>query len=404
VHRDSEARPLLARHRQSNGSGDGSESENTPRAMAGVRGCDVGLGDVKVMSPVETLPQNNPLVKCVLAAFGGRVYATAAGDGGCTRLSGAPPPPPAAAPGLVYRRIFGRRERGVNVEVYVRDVIVKRENSVKLPASGGGKRGKVESFSRASSRRLKWYVRNLPELQTVGRTSFACLTYPAEFPTDGRVVKGDLHRLRRELVRRGVGGVWALEFQKRGAPHLHLLLSEFVDKTWLSETWFRIVGSGDAKHLRAGTRIEAMRVAHGVVAYIAGYVSKHDQKSVPEAYEGVGRFWGHFGVKLVPRKVITGNVGSTAGIVRRARQGAKSVFRGMEKEKLVRECEAQTRSTQEMLAETCGGTSQSYSPVTALLPEHLSKYERRRVLGRRRRARRDDGSFSTRIYEGGRFV
>ena len=37
---------------------------------------------------------------------------------------------------------------------------------------------------------------------------------------------------------------------------------------WISATWYRIVGSGDEKHLKAGTRIEPIETWGGVIYYI----------------------------------------------------------------------------------------------------------------------------------------
>jgi hypothetical protein len=115
-------------------------------------------------------------------------------------------------------------------------------------------------------------------------------------------------------------GVWRLEFQKRGAPHFHILLWDgpviedvlhlysvkkkrwiWVGDTknsnnrelfnWISSTWFRVVGSGDAKHLRAGTRTEPIQSWNGVVYYISKYLAKLTEDGfVPEGF--AGRFWG----------------------------------------------------------------------------------------------------------------
>ncbi len=92
-----------------------------------------------------------------------------------------------------------------------------------------------------------------------------------------------------------------MEFQKRGALHFHIFLNGEVAKEEVSAAWYRIVGSGDERHLRAGTRVEALREHHAAAAYAAKYASKADQKDVPEEFTDVGRFWGTFGgVEAVP--------------------------------------------------------------------------------------------------------
>lgn len=95
---------------------------------------------------------------------------------------------------------------------------------------------------------------------------------------------------------------WFLEFQNRGAPHFHLFISEFiVDRDsieWCAKTWFRIVGSDDDRHLRAGTRLEKLRNGRkGTVSYAAKYAAKAEQKVVPENMLNAGRFWGVCGCR-----------------------------------------------------------------------------------------------------------
>jgi hypothetical protein len=101
-----------------------------------------------------------------------------------------------------------------------------------------------------------------------------------------------------------------LEFQQRGAPHLHVL----DDAPWpgtkdaigqwrddLAQAWFRIVGSGDEKHLKAGTSSEKVRSPRGGSFYAVKYASKMYQKLVPPGYQNCGRFWGSSrGVTPVP--------------------------------------------------------------------------------------------------------
>jgi len=83
-----------------------------------------------------------------------------------------------------------------------------------------------------------------------------------------------------------------LEFQGRGAPHYHLIASEAVPKEELSERWYKIVGSGDEKHLRAGTQIGRIQSKGHLYEYLSGYIKKLDQKTPPVGFENVGRFWG----------------------------------------------------------------------------------------------------------------
>lgn len=59
-------------------------------------------------------------------------------------------------------------------------------------------------------------------------------------------------------------------------------------RAWLSWNWYEVVGSNDARHLRAGTNVEEIRSREGVMYYASKYVCKLDTESA----EGSGRFWG----------------------------------------------------------------------------------------------------------------
>lgn len=209
----------------------------------------------------------------------------------------------AGEPGLV-KRLKKRQEPEtlITISVFPRETTVQRKRSLTLPQKGGGTRNKIRDFSPRAARNLKFKARNVEGLVTM-----VTLTYPGEFPTDGRKVKRDWAAARRWLVHRKLGGLWWLEFQERGAPHLHVYLTGVVNKDDLARAWYRIVGSGDERHLKAGTRIEAIRSTHAVAAYATKYATKMEQKDVPASYQEVGRFWGLFGgVKVVPIKQLQG--------------------------------------------------------------------------------------------------
>lgn len=181
----------------------------------------------------------------------------------------------------------------VGVELYKHDAVVIRKGWA--PASVKTTRSEVTEFSKASRQRLAFIASNTD----VTFTAMMTLTYPLEFPNDGKDVKRNLNAFltaaRRHFT--SIEYLWFLEFQKRGAPHIHLLtrgvrVSSQTQK-WLSETWFRICGTGDPKHLKAGTRLERVRKPDGARRYALKYTHKMRQKAVPAAYRNVGRFWGH---------------------------------------------------------------------------------------------------------------
>lgn len=209
----------------------------------------------------------------------------------------------------------------VGVKVYKNDVVVVR-------AQGKGKetppeRGEIKEFSKKSRQRLAFVACNT---DVVFKTMLT-LTYPGEYSTDGAQVKANL-RAFLEWLTRDLGSrpsyLWFLEFQQRGAPHFHILLSWALPLIWVDETimvngrkitrkrqnhanrqavkafrfrvsaaWYRIVGSGDTRHLAAGTRVEHVRKPDGAARYAVKYALKMRQKTCPKEYRNVGRFWGY---------------------------------------------------------------------------------------------------------------
>ena len=115
---------------------------------------------------------------------------------------------------------------------------------------------------------------------------------------DGRLVKDHLRRFRQALTRRGFFGLWFLEFQSRGAPHIHWLISEGLtqgQEQSLRLLWWEIVASGDRYHLEHGLDYDPLRKKEAAGVYAAKYSAKDEQKTVPEGFKDVGRFWGTFG-------------------------------------------------------------------------------------------------------------
>lgn len=166
-------------------------------------------------------------------------------------------------------------------------------------------RGSIGGFSAKSRRNLMKLCAGIP-WALFERRMFTTLTYPTEFPCDGRQVKRHLEAFRSRFERRfgKQAVVWKLEFQRRGAPHFHLLLSlpgsvdvlEF--RAWLSEAWYGVVGSGDVLHLLAGTQVQIADTDCGrYFAYgVKSTGSKEYQNCVPVGFENVGRFWGAWNV------------------------------------------------------------------------------------------------------------
>lgn len=180
----------------------------------------------------------------------------------------------------------------VGIEIYKNDAVVVRGPG--RASSVEHTRSEVKEFSKASRQRLAFVAAN----SDVVFTSMITLTYPREFPNDGSRVKRDLRAFLKALRRRtsDLDFLWFLEFQRRGAPHIHILVrGARVHKPmqhWVSKTWYRICGTGDLRHLAAGTRLERIRKPNGARNYAVKYAHKMKQKAVPPDYRNVGRFWG----------------------------------------------------------------------------------------------------------------
>jgi hypothetical protein len=168
----------------------------------------------------------------------------------------------------------------------------------------------VTEFSHRSRRRLRERALDLGEMERADM--MVTLTLPGEWRTvcpDGRRFKSQVKawraRLGRHFRAHGVGtwaALWFLEFQARGAPHLHIIfwgpgiraLQIDAFREWCSDSWAEVVGHPDeherSKHRAAGTRVEWMRRDH--FGYAVKYASKMRQSRVPEDFRNVGRFWG----------------------------------------------------------------------------------------------------------------
>jgi hypothetical protein len=189
-------------------------------------------------------------------------------------------------------------------------ISVKREHW-KIPQRGGGLRGAIKTFSYNSRRRL---MRRIAQLRKDKLPLFVTLTYPNEFPQDSKVYKEHLRRLGIALDRKykRIGFFWRLEFQKRGAPHYHLLLFGVsckgkeiqVVRQWFAITWYKIVNSGDEKHLLAGTQVSRMKNWRQLSAYVSKSIARVENgelgKDTQATMEYVGRWYGVVGAKYLP--------------------------------------------------------------------------------------------------------
>lgn len=153
------------------------------------------------------------------------------------------------------------------------------------------KRGKVSQFSARSRGRMLDMVYKLDKNAV---PIMITLTYPADWwQFTPAQVKMHLDHFARVLERHypRAAFIWKLEFQDRGAPHYHLLI--WNAKPWYKDVarwWWEVVGSGDPAHLKAGTKVEALRSYRGTLSYCGkAYMGK---ESATPPGQNWGRLWG----------------------------------------------------------------------------------------------------------------
>lgn len=206
-------------------------------------------------------------------------------------------------------------------------------------ALGGGKKSQMTMVSKKSVRNAVEVLTNSePELN-----SMIVCTYPETYPDDGRIVKAH-HKALLEAMRRKFGDFsyfTAVEYQSRGAPHLHIAVSLKLDdygspvtlkrkkagrrypafqtvksqQDWLFSTWLEIISKPDIAyngepldwsgideddleamekayhHYNAGFSWEVMRDKDGAKRYLVKELTglKRYQKTIPEGFKNPGR-------------------------------------------------------------------------------------------------------------------
>lgn len=170
-----------------------------------------------------------------------------------------------------------------NVKLTFQGSLVKVHHpSTVSSSSRGGTRGKVRSFSRSSRKRLlERYARMSNKGFQQKPAVFVTLTYPKNYPT-ARVAKAHLNSLRKRLEYKfniKASGSWKLEFQKRGAPHFHILFFNlpFLPKRDLQVMWAEIIGD---ETKTVFTRIERIQSRKKAMLYVSKYIAKMPDQDV----------------------------------------------------------------------------------------------------------------------------
>jgi hypothetical protein len=147
------------------------------------------------------------------------------------------------------------------------------------------------------------------------KVSFLTLTTKAHLHP--RVLKRFAQKLFKRISRKypRLSIIWRLEFQKRGAPHLHCVCynAPWVDRAWLVSAWSVLVEQEnpivDLRRVKGGRQL---------ISYVSKYLAKVDDNTLldigtknaaefgryPGMKESVGRIWGVWNANCLPYDVL----------------------------------------------------------------------------------------------------
>lgn len=170
-----------------------------------------------------------------------------------------------------------------------------RPSKHRTSTTSGGKRGKIKSFSRAARRRLIRLLSQVDQSQ-LGNPVFLTLTYHDNWHDR------DIQRDREIFLKRvgraypGCRWIWRLDYQRRGAPHFHIILWPVVgediqtqsQRERLATIWHEVVDPDNPTHAQYGAQVVPLRDQQGVKIYM----SKLGRITSDEEERDVGRRWG----------------------------------------------------------------------------------------------------------------
>jgi len=176
------------------------------------------------------------------------------------------------------------------------------------------RRGTVEGFSHQSRMRLFRKLARVKAPDHPGyRSNVSFLTLTTRVHYHPRVLKHLAQLLFKRITRKyaRLSVVWRLEFQKRGAPHLHCLLynAPWIDREWLVANWGELVDQ--EKPVVDIRRVKSYRQ---LMSYVSKYVAKVGDSSLldigtknaaaAKIWDGmprnVGRLWGVWNADCLP--------------------------------------------------------------------------------------------------------
>lgn len=175
------------------------------------------------------------------------------------------------------------------------------------------KRGEIKGFSRKSRQRLMRLIATIDTSKVIGRPVFLTLTYPKEYSESYKDWKRDINVFFKRLYRYNphLSAIWKLEFQKRGAPHFHLMIFNtdpariYINHKVFSNIcavyWYEVVNSRDYNHYKAGINYQPIETYKAVRSYVSKYIAKTSASlDDDDIILKVGRFFGTHNKDALP--------------------------------------------------------------------------------------------------------
>lgn len=224
--------------------------------------------------------------------------------------------------------------------IYPSGAVIEREAKAEW-TKPRGERGTIDGFSAMSRRRLMERIIRIEWARQ--QAVFITLTYPGEYSRDPVQWKRDLNRFRQWLVGSPQlafqWAIWRLEFQKRGAPHYHLVvgcaarpyIASFRNEVRSAWSLILDLAATAGHYARVDVQAVDYKEADGpgpLLDYLAKYVGKRQptrRGADPETGEipPCGRVWGQWGEPpLAPPATLKLTAHGYVTFVRRLRRWA----------------------------------------------------------------------------------
>lgn len=175
------------------------------------------------------------------------------------------------------------------------DILRIKQN---VPEAGGGKRGMVEDFSKASARRFRMAFETRPE----NFTQFVTLTFPREIFAEQSglwqygILRNFVRTFWQEARKIGEKYLWVVEAQRDGTPHFHVLVTgqgERFALEWKRLVWLHL-GYRHEAHEEHGVDVRPV-TSDAIDAYLAKtsrYMAKTNQEGRLNPLLNGWRRWG----------------------------------------------------------------------------------------------------------------